>query len=91
MSSVRDQFPASPDNELTGDQDDDAVVDRAVRANAEYIASGYAQLTSLVMVGGTAVLKPLQFLSLLASGCGDRDAGSHRQPCLGALPASVLS
>jgi uncharacterized protein len=50
---------------VTGDRDDDAVVDCAVEANATYIVSGDAHLTSLGTVEGITVLTPRQFVDLL--------------------------
>jgi putative PIN family toxin of toxin-antitoxin system len=50
---------------VAGDRDDDEVVDCAVEANATYIVSGDAHLTSLGTVEGITVLTPRQFVDLL--------------------------
>jgi len=46
------------------DPDDNAIIDCAVEANADYIVSGDAHLTTLGTIEGISILTPAQFIEI---------------------------
>jgi putative PIN family toxin of toxin-antitoxin system len=58
-------YPTKSHNVITDDPDDNAIVDCAVEANADYIVSGDGHLTDLQEVGGIRIVTPAAFVELI--------------------------
>lgn len=57
-------YPTKRHTIVAEDPDDNAIIDCAVEANADYIVSGDAHLTELGQVEGIAVVAPARFAEL---------------------------
>jgi putative PIN family toxin of toxin-antitoxin system len=58
-------YPMKKHQIVADDPDDDAVIDCAVEAGADFIVSGDSHLTELTQVEGIPVVTPARFLEML--------------------------
>jgi len=57
-------YPKKHHQVVMDDPDDNAIIDCAVEANADYIVSGDAHLTTLGTIEGISILTPAQFIEI---------------------------
>ena len=58
-------YPTKSHNVIADDPDDNAILDCAVEANADYIVSGDGHLTDLQEVDGIRIVTPAEFVELI--------------------------